>query len=291
MAYAGYPNSWSAGTFFNRFSPEGQGARGSYTDSDMAPVMMMMDGKFSVETLSSEDSLDLRAIGEKGWKAIVESCTAAQLKLYYLKIRSLAGVEGLRRTVKLHIEYANKVEDISPLFAMHWLESLTVFDFPRIRRLYGIEALEGLRALQLSGNRGSGDPPLKLESVQPIASLRNLEKLEITNIRLENRDISFIASAFPGLRSLRLSGKEFERAQLAYLAKRLNPQLDEPQVGSWEMKASPCKCGQNLHVFMGRRMGALCPVCDEKKFNRLLEEFENPAEEPSSCGKPSEQDF
>jgi hypothetical protein len=244
----------------------------------MAPVMMMMDGKFSVETLSTEDSLDLRAIGDKGWKAIVESCTATELKLYYLKIQSLAGVERLRRTVTLHVEYANKVEDISPLFAMHWLESLTLYDFPRIRRLDGIQALEGLKELKLSGNRGSMNPPLKLESVRPIASLRNLEKLEITNLRLEDRDISFIADASPKLRSLRLSGKEFERAQLAYLAKRLNAQLDEPQVGSWEMKASPCKCGQNFHVFMGRRMGKLCPVCDEKKFKKLVEEFEYPAD-------------
>lgn len=243
----------------------------------MTPVLMMMDGTFSLETLSAEDSLDLRAIGDKAWKAIVESCTASELRLYYLKIRSLVGVERLRRTIKLHIEYANKVEDISPLFAMPWLESLTLYDLPRVRRIDGIEALEDLRELQLSGNRGSMDPPLNLESVRPIAGLRNLEKLEIVNLRLEDRDISFIATAFQRLRSLRLSGKEFDRTQLAYLAKRLNPQLDEPILGSWEMKAAHCKCGQNLHLFMGRRMGMLCPVCQEKRFKRLTEEFLNPS--------------
>jgi hypothetical protein len=240
----------------------------------MAPVMIYMEEKFSLETLSTEQSLDLRAIGDKAWKAIVESCTATELKLYYLKIRSLAGIERLRRTVKLHVEYANKVEDISPLFAMPWLESLTVYDFPRIRRLDGIEALGGLKKLQLSGNRGSGDPPLKLESVRPIASLRNLEELEIVNLRLEDRDISFIATAFPKLRSLRLSGKEFERAQLAYLAKRLNAQLDEPIEGSWVMDYAFCKCGSKYQLFMGRRMGMLCPVCQERKYKKLTEEWE-----------------
>jgi len=248
-----------------------------YTVTHMPPVVIYMEEKFSLETLSTEDSLDLRSINEKAWKAITESCTASELKLYYLKIRSLAGIERLSRTVKLHVEYANKVEDISPLFAMPWLESLTVYDLPRISRLDGIEALEGLKELQLSGNRGSGDPPLKLGSVRPIASLRNLEKLEIVNLRLEDRDISFIASAFPKLRSLRLSGKEFERAQFAYLAKRLNAQLDEPIEGSWVMDYAFCKCGSKYHLFMGRRMGMLCPVCDEKKFRKLVEEFENPA--------------
>jgi hypothetical protein len=283
-----YPEWRTDGTNFNAFSPGKSWAEGEvrgwcngflvpwkpYTGIHLAPVMIYMEEKFSLETLGTEQSLDLRAIGDKAWKAIVESCTASELKLYYLKIRSLAGIERLRRTVKLHVEYANKVEDISPLFAMHWLESLTVYDFPRIRRLDGIEALEGLKGLQLSGNRGSMNPPLELESVRPIASLKNLEKLEITNIRLEDRDISFIATAFPRLRSLRLSGKEFERTQLAYLAKRLNPQLDEPQVGSWEMDTACRKCGGKVHVFMGRRMGALCPACDEKKFKKLTEEWE-----------------
>jgi hypothetical protein len=240
----------------------------------MAPVVIYMQEKFSLETLSTEESLDLRAIGDTAWKAIVESCTAPELKLYYLKIRSLAGIERLRRTVKLHVEYANKVEDISPLYAMHWLESLTVYDFRLIRRLDGIEALQGLKALQLSGCRGSGDPPLKLESVRPIASLRNLETLEITNLRLEDSDISFIASSFPRLRSLGLSGKEFERAQLAFLAKRLNAQLDEPIEGNWVMDYAFCKCGSKYQLFMGRRMGMLCPVCQEKKFKKLTEEWE-----------------
>ncbi len=241
--------------------------------------MMMMDEKFSLETLSTELSLDLRAIGDKGWKAIVESCTAPELKLYYLKIQSLDGAERLRRTVKLHVEYANKVEDISPLFAMHWLESLTVYDLPRITRLNGIEALDNLRELQLSGNRGSLKPPLTLESVRPVARLRNLQALEITNLRLEDRDISFIASSFPMLRSLRLSGKEFERAQFAYLAKRLNAQLDEPIVGSWVMNYAFCKCGSKYQLFTGRRMGMLCPVCNEKKFKKLTEDWERMIQE------------
>lgn len=208
--------------------------------------------------------------------AIISLCSAPDLRLYHLTIQSLVGVESLRETRRLTIEWANKFEDISPLFAMPWLRSLTLYDFPRIRRLDGIEALESLRELQLSGSRGSLDPPLRLDSVRPIASLRNLEKLELTNLRLQDRDASFVGSAFPKLRSLRMSGREFERAQFAYLAKRLNPQLDEPIVGSWEMSSALCKCGRKLHLFMGRRMGMLCEFCDQKRFEKLTEEFQHP---------------
>jgi hypothetical protein len=249
----------------------------TYTEAHMAAVPVMLYEKFPVEDLTRHDSLDLRAIGPKAWETIVASCTASELRLYYLKIRSLADVERLRRTVSLKIEYANKVEDVSPLFAMHWLRSLTLFDLPRIRRIDGIESLEDLRELRLSGNRGSMNPPLQLESVRPIASLGKLEDLEITNIRLQDREISFIADSFPNLRSLRLSMKEFERSQFAYLAKRLNAQLEEPIVSSMEMKYANCKCGRHLHLFVGRRMGMLCEFCHEKKFKKLTEEFQREA--------------
>jgi len=125
----------------------------------MAAVSVMLYEKFPVEDLTRHDSLDLRAIGPKAWETIVASCTASELRLYYLKIRSLAGVERLRRTVSLKIEYANKVEDVSPLFAMHWLRSLTLFDLPRIRRIDGIEALGDLGAAHCESweARNTGD--------------------------------------------------------------------------------------------------------------------------------------
>jgi hypothetical protein len=235
----------------------------------------MLYERFSVEDLTRHDWLDLRSIGTAAWETIVASCRASELRLLYVKIKSLAGVERLRNTVRLSIEDARKIEDLSPLFEMRWLTKLYLSDLPRIRQIEGIEALQDLRELRLSGNRGSLNPPLRLASVHPIASLRNLEELEITNIRLEDRDISFIPSAFPNLRTLRLSGAEFERAQFAFLAQKLNARLREPIVSSWQMKAAPCrKCRRPLHLFLGRRMPMLCEFCDEKRFRKLTEEFQ-----------------
>jgi hypothetical protein len=238
-----------------------------------APVMLCE--KFSAEDLTGHNSLDLRAIGSKEWETIIASCSASEVRLYYLKIKSLAGIERLRKTQRLSIEYANRIENIAPVFEMVWLTKLFLSDLPRIRGIDGIEGLQELKELRLSGNRGSLNPPLRLASVRPIASLRRLEELEITNIRLEERDISFIPAAFPNLRSLRLSGKEFERAQFAFLAQRLNAQLEDPIPSSLELKGAPCrKCGGHLHVFMGRRMPMLCEFCDEKRFRKLTEEFQ-----------------
>jgi len=262
-------------------------AQMTYTEPHMALVPVMMVEKFSAEQLGKHDSLDLRAMDQKGWETIVSSCNATEVRLYYLKIQSLNGVERLRKTVRLSVEYANKVEDISPLFRMPWLKSLWLYDLPRLRRIDGIEALEDLRELRLSGNRGSMDPPLRLETVRPIAGLRKLEKLELTNIRLEDRDISFIASSFPNLRSLQLSLGEFERAQFAYLAKRLNSKLEEPILSSWELGYMPCRrCGRKRHSFRGRGMPVLCQICDEKRFKKLTEEFQNPMPDAGGALEP-----
>jgi len=236
-----------------------------------------LDQKFSLDEFSRHESLDLRCISPKSWETILASCNATELRLYYLKIRSFDGIDRLRATCRLSIEWANKIEDLSPLFRMGWLTSLFLSDLPRIRRIDGIELLENLRELHLSGNRGSLTPPLRLESVRPIASLQNLEKLELVNLRLEDRDISFVADSFPNLRSLRLSHSEFERAQFAYLAKRLNARLEDPIVSSREMMYANCKCGMHLHLFLGRRMPMLCESCDEKRFKKLTEEFQSPA--------------
>jgi len=244
----------------------------------MSPAPIILYEKFSAEDLNGHKSLDLRAIGPEEWETILAWCSATEVSLYYLKIKSLTGIERLNKTMRLSIEYANKIENLAPVFKMVWLNKLFLSDLPRIRQIDGIEELQELRELRLSGNRGSLNPPLRLASIHPIASLRKLEELEITNIRLEERDISFIPAAFPGLRSLKLSGKEFDRAQFAFLAHKLNAQLEDPIPSSLEIKGAPCrKCGRPLHIFMGRRMPTLCESCDEKRFKKLTEEFQQAA--------------
>ncbi len=252
----------------------GHTSRLIYTNQNMNPVIMYMEKGFSEETLEQKDALDLRSIGDKAWSAIISRCKASEVRLFYLKIKSLEGIERLRSTSILKIEYANKITDVKPVFKMDWLQTLYLFDLPKLRELDGIEALENLTGLRLSGNRGSLDPPLRLQSIRPIAKLSNLRTLEVTNIRLEDDDISLIASSFPSIRSLTVSWR-FERSQLAHIAGKLNAQLDEPIQPSMEMQYAHCKkCNGNLTLFLGRRMPMLCKVCNKDKFDKLTAQFE-----------------
>ena len=170
--------------------------------------------------------------------------------------------------------WANKISNLAPVYQMHWLETLELSDFPLLREIRGIEGLKNLRELHLSGNQGSLHPPLRMESVLPIAGLSRLEKLETLPISdSKNRDVTFVATSFPNLKSLGLSN-EFERSQFAYMAKKLNAQLRRPILASRDLHVPCAKCGGALHLFTGRQMPIICKDCNERKFQKMTEQFD-----------------
>src|SRR5689334_1367125 len=155
---------------------------------------------------------------------------------------------------------------------MTWLKRLFVSDLPLLRNIEGIDSLQNLSYLRLSGNRGSLDPSLHLVSLKPIAGLAKLAKLTIANVRPDDDDITPIASV-SNLRDLTISSK-LEHKQLAFLAKRLNPQLVRPITAYLELNSVYPKCRGPLYVFIGRKMPLLCKTCKNEEFERLPLQFE-----------------
>jgi len=233
-----------------------------------------MDREFSRESLGELDALDLRNIKDGSWEIILSTCKAVDLRLYHIMLQSLDGIEHLQTTARLSMEWANKVTDLSPVFKMSWLKYLFLSDFPKLANIEGIASLQNLTELHLSGNRGSLQPPLRMVSVQPISKLSNLETLTLMNIRLENDDITFLAS-LPKLRDLSVAINGFDRKQFAYLAKRLNPQLESPITASKKTNSSCPKCGNSFFFFIGKRMPYLCRSCEKDRFEKLALQFEN----------------
>jgi hypothetical protein len=238
----------------------------------MEPKIVLMDRDYSPDVLDEKGALDLRNIRQAAWEQIILRCKSVSLRLYHLIFPSLDGSERLESTASLSMEWANKIPDLGPVFKMSWLRSLFVSDFPRLSNIAGIEALQDLRTLHLSGNRGSLQPPLRLSSLQPIAELSNLEELAVLNVRLQDDDITFLAS-LPKLRELTLSNS-FDRKQFAFLASKLNAQLNSPISASREMNLPCTKCGKPLSCFIGKRQPSVCKNCDRTRFERLTTEFQ-----------------
>ena len=236
------------------------------------PKIVLMDREYSLDDLADDGDLDLRNIGGIAWEAILSICKSKRLRLYHVKIPSLSGVERLRDTSRLSMVWANQISSLDSVFQMTWLTSLSVSDFRLLKSIEGIGKLECLESLHLSGNLGSLSPPLRMDSIRPISALQNLRELTVQNVRLENDDITFLAQ-LPKLNRLVLSST-FDWKQFAFLAKRLNGQLEVPITASTKMKM-PCRsCGGSLSLFIGKRRPLLCESCDRKRFEKLTRQFE-----------------
>ena len=235
-------------------------------------MVILVNKEFSNEALASNPSLDLRNVGVAVWSRLLSSCRAQDLRLYHITLKSLDGIEVLSETRELALEWATKIEQLDSVFQLLHLSKLSVYDFPKLRSLAGIEHLHELTELNLSGSRGAISPPLNLTTIEPITRIPTLFSFSLANVRLEDDDITCLANCSK-LRHLYLS-KHFDRRQFAFLAKRLNPQLETP-LTSHITTNQPCKnCGERRYIFRGRRMPILCRTCDKEKFQKLEHEFE-----------------
>jgi hypothetical protein len=176
----------------------------------------------------------------------------------------------LRTVSDLSFEWATKISSLSPVFRMTWLRRLEIRDFPRLTDLEGIDALQDLAELDLSGGMWK---PLRVASVRPIAALRSLTSLTLQNFRVADDDVTVLAN-LTSLRSLLLSN-QFDRSQVAFLAKRLNPRLDVPLAAAVESSLACDRCGGRRWILTGRRMPVLCRRCDAVRFERFSREFQD----------------
>lgn len=234
--------------------------------------MILVNRTFSDGALSDHAALDLRNIGTAAWPRILRSCRARHLRLYHITLKSLDGIEGLCETNELVLEWANKIEQLDPVFRLRHLTKLSVYDFPKLTALTGIEQLGELTELNLSGSRGAMVPPLRLSTIKPVTHIPNLTSFSLANARIADDDIACLAKC-SALRHLHLS-PGFDRSQFALLAKRLNGQLETPIVAYMASSLKCKQCGGTKAMFYGRRMPPLCRTCEEAKFQKLLGEFE-----------------
>ncbi len=235
-------------------------------------MILCLDRQFHEQQLSEADDLDLRNVSAKVWPTVLSKCTAVDLRLYNLKLPSLEGIDKLANVRRLKLEWATKVDTLAPVFKLDGLTYLAVRDFPNLRQLDGVEALSELTELCLSGNLGGGSSPLRLNSVEAVSRIPKLTTLSIAHVKLEVDDISSLARC-AHLRHLSLTN-QFDRAQVAFLASRLNEQLVRPLTAYVKTHLPCAKCNGVKYMFTGRRMPFLCATCDSTRFEKLTHQFQ-----------------
>ncbi len=226
------------------------------------------------------------------------------LQVYRLPRRHVSVLAGLRlpRLTTLSVRHAD-AGDLQFLAGFTTLETLTVWQCPKLTRLDGIEqltrlttlsfndlgaieslaplaALTGLRNLALTGGVWTTQG---LPSLAPLRALTGLERLNIMSAKVFEGDLSPLAD-LPRLSHLDLSPRYFEHVEIARLAAAhplwLRELLALPDFDTWNGAPGCKKCKSRRKILFLRRKKLLwCPRCEGAKLAAHIEEFERLVEE------------
>jgi hypothetical protein len=232
------------------------------------------------------------------------------LRIYRLPRRHVPVLAACRwpALTTLSVRHAD-AGDLAFLGTLARLETLTVWQCPKLKRLDGIgrltrltalyfndlgaiesleplAALTGLRTLALTGGI---EKTQALPSLAPLKALGRLEQLHLTSAKVAGGDLGPLAE-LPRLARLELSPRCFEPAELARLAAAhpffLRALLALPDFDTWD-GAPGCKTckGRRKVLFLRRKKLLWCPRCEGKKLQALLEGFERLVEETRREGR------
>ena len=240
----------------------------------------------------------------KDFAALREFEALTNLRIYRLPRRHVPALAGCRlpRLTTLSVRHAD-AGDLQFLGTFATLETLTVWQCPKLTRLDGIERLTRLTALYFNdlGAIESLAPLAALgelralgltggiwttQGLPSLATLRELPKLERLNLmsaKVVDGDLGPLCD-LRQLSQLDLSPRNFEPAELARVAAAhpfwRRQLLTLPDFDTWERAPGCKKChGRRKVLFLRRKKLLWCPSCEGAKLAALLADFERLVEE------------
>jgi hypothetical protein len=240
----------------------------------------------------------------KDFAALREFAALEALRIYKLPRRHVPVLAGcpLQRLTLLSLRHAD-AGDLQFLSGFATLETLLVWQSPKLTRLDGIERLTRLTTLALSdigaieslaplaaltelrslGLTGGIWTTQGLPSLALLRKLPKLERLNLMSAKAIDGDLGPLCD-LPHLTHLELSPRNFEPAELARVA-AAHPfwrrwLLDLSDFDQWAGAPGCKKCGTHRKVLFLRRKKLLwCPRCEGEKLAALLADFERLVEE------------
>ncbi|MDX1434662.1 MAG: hypothetical protein R3286_19630 [Gammaproteobacteria bacterium] len=201
----------------------------------------------------------------------ISRCASLEsLHIENVKAEDLACLSALKRLKVLSIESCFKVTSLEALRDLRTLSGLAVIHFKNVHELGPLSSLSDLRALAVAGSMWTA---MRVESLRPLAGLRDLRLLHLSNLKTEDESLRPLG----GLRNLvHLDIANFyPMSEFAFLSQRLigaECTWFEPYVTLPHM---PCKkCGQRTMVMLtGKRKPTLCSRCNSKRLEKHVLEW------------------
>lgn len=204
------------------------------------------------------------------------ACGMNKLEGLYIKwsaIRNLEPIRALASLSRLHIGGAPSAEPIDALCDLKNLVDLELSNVRAASNLKFLDRMPQLRSLDLSGD-GNSLKSLRIESLAPLRSLVHLEKLGISVASIVDESLGPIGD-LPSLKYLQISN-QFNMEEIAKLAGKL-PSVDcdrfQPIGAPVDWKQCKKCGGHTLVPLTGKRKPWLCTVCDAKRIEKHVAEF------------------
>ena len=144
-----------------------------------------------LDKFSSLKFLWLSGVNEKQTRQISKLESVETLVVHDLRTTTLALLKCFPSLKTLMIWGNTKTTKLAELASLQKLEVLGLEHFPKIRAIDEFSMLKGLKMLCLTG---SIDTALKIETLEPLAKLQELELelLHITNLRVSDESLGFV---------------------------------------------------------------------------------------------------
>lgn len=191
-----------------------------------------------------------------------------------LHTRNLGFLERFSDLENLQVWQSKDVTSLDGIQTLRKLDWLSLSELGPLSSLRPLSTLDGLKELFLSG--GVWKDQKILGDFLPLAELRSLRQLSITNVR---GPVDFTPLLdFDRLESLNVATAKFPVSEMARLAAKypfwhqqrpwLQPLQDDPTGCS--------RCGKARTILLLQRKKAIwCEHCESVRLGRLLSEFEN----------------
>jgi hypothetical protein len=209
-------------------------------------------------------------IGAPALDAICQSSPLESLYIENIKAGDLSALRKLTALTVLGLERSSKVTSLADVAAIDSLEGLAVTHFKNVHDLAPLARLKKLRSLAVAGSMWTA---MRVTTFQPLAELRGLEYLHLTNIKPDDGSLEPL-ERLQSLKKLEIANF-YPLAAFARLARKLPStecQWFRPYVDIRNVECKKCGAA-SMAILTGKGGAMVCKYCGHGKIERHIRDW------------------
>jgi hypothetical protein len=200
-------------------------------------------------------------------------CSCTSLESLYIESIKTENLDCLKKLTNLRILGVESCSKATSLKAFSELQSLSGLAITHFKNVHDLRPLAKLTSLRALGVAGSMWTRMQVDSFTPLAGLRNLELLHLTNTKAGDESLRPLGG-LTNLKQLDLANF-YSMSEFAWLSQRLKTTectWFRPYILMKQLECKKCKRATML-LLTGKRKPTLCGPCDKKVLDKHLRDW------------------